>query len=489
LRAETGISACTRKKTPAHTQRGRKSGTLVVSSPPLRERLDSWKEIAAYLGRDVRTVRRWEEEKGLPVHRVPGGERRAVFAYRSEIDAWLHRSEEILSQAATAESNVTNHADEAAEVVRTTASRLSKPILTVHRAVLVFVVLLLPAIVALRFILERVQAENRVDSVVFSGNSIQARNSAGNLLWTYSVGKQLSQKDLEPERIQLVDLFGDGQKQVVVVPPLHSSSPSDSTSDALLAISSRGKFLWRFDFNQNFQFSGKFAGPPWFFGGLLVTNEGGDLSIWCAVDSSYDSPSVLVQLNREGKLRGSFVNWGHIHVLGGSRSGGNSYILAGGINNECNCAMLAVLREDAPSGSSPGLPAADGMPEFQCSNCAAGRPYRYLLFPRSELAEAMDVTYNQVGALDVSPERIRVRVKETYSPEPIGADWEGYQFSSDFVPQSVSESDHLPILHRQLEAEGKIKHTLERCPELGHPRTVRMWSAQKGWENISVKPI
>lgn len=51
-------------------------------------RLDSWKDIAAYLGRDVRTVIRWEEN-GLPVHRVPGGKRQAVFAYRSEIDDWL----------------------------------------------------------------------------------------------------------------------------------------------------------------------------------------------------------------------------------------------------------------------------------------------------------------------------------------------------------------------------------------------------------------
>jgi Tol biopolymer transport system component len=52
-------------------------------------RLNSWKDIAAYLGRDVRTVIRWEE-KGLPVYRVPGGKRQAVFAYRAEIDDWMH---------------------------------------------------------------------------------------------------------------------------------------------------------------------------------------------------------------------------------------------------------------------------------------------------------------------------------------------------------------------------------------------------------------
>jgi hypothetical protein len=42
-------------------------------------RLDSWKQIADYLGRDPSTVRRWEGEKRLPVHRVPGG-RRLAFA-------------------------------------------------------------------------------------------------------------------------------------------------------------------------------------------------------------------------------------------------------------------------------------------------------------------------------------------------------------------------------------------------------------------------
>jgi TolB-like protein len=52
-------------------------------------RLDSWKSIADYLGRSVRTVVRWSDERGLPVHRVPGGKRHAVFAYSQEIDAWL----------------------------------------------------------------------------------------------------------------------------------------------------------------------------------------------------------------------------------------------------------------------------------------------------------------------------------------------------------------------------------------------------------------
>jgi len=59
---------------------------------PGHDRLNSWKEIAAYVGRDVRTVIRWEQRAGLPVHRIPVGQRQAVHAYRSEIDAWMRRS-------------------------------------------------------------------------------------------------------------------------------------------------------------------------------------------------------------------------------------------------------------------------------------------------------------------------------------------------------------------------------------------------------------
>lgn len=50
--------------------------------------LDSWKEIASYLKRDMRTVRRWEKSEGLPVHRLMHLSRASVYAYPSELDAW-----------------------------------------------------------------------------------------------------------------------------------------------------------------------------------------------------------------------------------------------------------------------------------------------------------------------------------------------------------------------------------------------------------------
>jgi TolB-like protein len=53
------------------------------------EQLESWKEIADYLGREVRTVQRWAATRGLPVRRLPGGKRPRVFSFTHEIDAWL----------------------------------------------------------------------------------------------------------------------------------------------------------------------------------------------------------------------------------------------------------------------------------------------------------------------------------------------------------------------------------------------------------------
>ena len=51
-------------------------------------RLDSWKEIASYLKRGIRTVQRWERDEGLPVHRLDHAKRGSVYASRRELTAW-----------------------------------------------------------------------------------------------------------------------------------------------------------------------------------------------------------------------------------------------------------------------------------------------------------------------------------------------------------------------------------------------------------------
>jgi len=83
-------------------------GTLHTMPSPsgaakANRRLDSWKEIAAFFGRDERTVKRWEKERALPVHRLPGGSRARVFAFSDELSQWMNSPE--LPSAAAGESN------------------------------------------------------------------------------------------------------------------------------------------------------------------------------------------------------------------------------------------------------------------------------------------------------------------------------------------------------------------------------------------------
>jgi len=68
---------------------GEPSPETPTSDKPSEDRLDSWKAIAAYLGRDVTTVQRWEKREAMPVHRHLHDKRGSVYALPQELDAWL----------------------------------------------------------------------------------------------------------------------------------------------------------------------------------------------------------------------------------------------------------------------------------------------------------------------------------------------------------------------------------------------------------------
>lgn len=80
--ARIGCESRTLRRGPAGT-------TQVRCAPPAAERLVSWKEVAAYLHCNIRSVQRWERGEGLPVHRHFHQRSSTVYAYSYELDAWL----------------------------------------------------------------------------------------------------------------------------------------------------------------------------------------------------------------------------------------------------------------------------------------------------------------------------------------------------------------------------------------------------------------
>jgi TolB-like protein/Flp pilus assembly protein TadD len=96
-------------------------GTPTVN--PALDRLDSWKEIAAYLKRDVTTVQRWEKREGMPVHRHVHDRMGSVYAFSSELDAWVQSRRPGPEEEEKKEDRAEPSADERIEVPPTRTSR------------------------------------------------------------------------------------------------------------------------------------------------------------------------------------------------------------------------------------------------------------------------------------------------------------------------------------------------------------------------------
>jgi Tol biopolymer transport system component len=98
------------------------SGTPPSASPP-EDRLDSWKEIAAYLRRDVTTVQRWEKREGMPVHRHLHDRMGSVYASRGELDAWVRGRNLPTTQENGTEVPTTNPSEAPATAISSSPSR------------------------------------------------------------------------------------------------------------------------------------------------------------------------------------------------------------------------------------------------------------------------------------------------------------------------------------------------------------------------------
>ncbi len=91
--------------------------------------LNSWKEVATYIGRGVRTVQRWEQELGLPVRRPRGKSRSAVIALKNELDRWLKETPQEQKLEPAADKIVI---DQKISILEERLALIRKPILTLH---------------------------------------------------------------------------------------------------------------------------------------------------------------------------------------------------------------------------------------------------------------------------------------------------------------------------------------------------------------------
>jgi Tol biopolymer transport system component len=103
-----------------------------------RDRLDSWKEIASFLDRGIRTVQRWEREEGLPVRRLAHAKRGSVYADRAELTAWWE-SRRLVSAASAGPSVVDVPAERRLERLTNTSATTFYPALSSDARLLAFI--------------------------------------------------------------------------------------------------------------------------------------------------------------------------------------------------------------------------------------------------------------------------------------------------------------------------------------------------------------
>ncbi len=441
---------------------------------PCVERLEGWGPIAHYLGTSIRTAQRWEREMGLPVHHAGRSKGYRVFAFAVDLDRWLRSREQMPNAGAIA----TIQEQRSASAPPQSAGR---PWRTAGLAAGGTAAAVL--ICSVYFGWFR-QSPVRVGAITFSHQELQAWAS-GKVVWSYHFDQPLLPLDpkLLRERVLIFAPSPTPRGEVLAAVPFLSGQEEGDSSDALYAFSSDGKLLWHDDFNQHIEFAGERAGPRWEARLILSANGAKPGDVWVALDSFPMSISLLQRVNSDGRQATYFVNFGHINVLYDFRTASGSFLLEGGINNECDCGFLAVLRVDKPSGHSPAYGSLPG-----CDSCPAGNPDHYFLFPHSEVSSILGTPYNGVIHIAADRKHFQVMTREVADPNGTADDWALYEFNDQFAPLSVTFSDHYWFDHRKLSEQGKIGHSVSACPER-NGTAIRAWESRAGWRNLRVRSV
>lgn len=454
-------------------------------TPEPAPRLDGWKAIADYLGRDVRTAQRWRDERGMPVHRVPGGKGGAVFAIPLELDQWLFQASLAVPKSIDSAAPVRGDINSLLPSVRESAPSRR----WLRTAAVIGGVLAVGGVAVAVMIEGRRAAPARVEIV---RDAIVARAADDSVLWTYRLpdrpGSQLDGAVVGSATVDAIaraDFHGPDSDVLAIGTIRDLESPGARGAyfrQAVYCLSSNGQLRWTFSPNTRLTFAGREFGDQWVFG-AWVLQPGPKPRLWVSFRDRVWWPSFIVSLDANGNPETMFVNAGHIWALVRVQLRDHAYLLAGGVNNEYRAAALAVLDErDAPSAS----PQSNGTP-FWCETCPSGRPRRYFVFPRLEVAAAHGIPYEFADPIHVATNSAGLEVSVTTKSSALDVR-AVYRFSRDLMPESVAMSDRYWEIHRDMFKNGKLDHAPEDCPERTRGVVVRMWQPERGWIEINVPP-
>jgi hypothetical protein len=428
-------------------------------------RLDSWKEIAEYLGRDVRTATRWEAQ-GLPLHRVPGGKGTSVFAYTHEIDAWMAGPRSRASGALPPAPPPA--APSSVEPGPPPAMRRAGPAAIAAVAALALMATGAAAVARLApapldpATLRAVATQTEVHVADASGTSRS--------IHYFKPGAQL----ISIAGARLEDLDRDGVQEVLLAVSNYTNQEARSIEGGeVLAMETTGGVRWRFAFDDAVSFASREFAGPWAFVDLQVRRSAAPSLVAVAAHDFVWWGALVAVLDNNGHRKGTFVNPGWIESVLWLES---NRLAIGGFNNLRDEAVLALLDAEHLDGQAPG---GAGTP-YACTTCPPGSPLFYATFARSELNRVTASRFNR-GRVSTLNDRILLTTSET------GTEYSEvnaiYEFDRDLRLLTARYSDRYWDEHRRLELEGRISHTREACPDRDGPAAIHVWSGTE-WTRI-----
>ncbi len=337
-----------------------------------KEKLDSWKEIARHLKRDVRTCQRWEKELGLPVHRLEGTSRPRVFAYTEEINTWIKKK----------------HAH---------CFEKHGPGGTAARLKFLGIAALAIFITALFLVFMPITRPGFPIDFKIEGSKLVMLDGEGRELWEFDTGlsnladEEFYRSHFPSKRLTLgatvnqpylliEDVNADGSPEV-----LFSIQTRDEMREGILfCFSSRGKTLWSFDAGRRLVFGDTEYSSAYRIHGLRSEDwdNDGHKEVLCVAKHAYRFPCRVMLLDHLGDIRGEYCHSGYLvdYEFIDLENDGRKEIVLAGMNNEWRAACCAVLDPGAMKGASFQID-----PEYTCRNMERGTEKHYLLFPSSSV--------------------------------------------------------------------------------------------------------
>jgi hypothetical protein len=441
--------------------------------PAGRVQLNGWKDIAAYLGRSVRTVQRWEKDFGLPVRRFGLSRPESVFALPREIDAWLQTAQGVSARSGTGSPDQAGGPAAPPKPLVGGPDRRADPLFRrtpLNRLILAALVCVATGAVVwaawVSWQLARHRAGQPVDpapAVAAPSNwtvdldALVVSDAGGNVLWRHRFPRELHPDAYEGSgwtpRIMvggITDVEGDGTREVWLI----AKSGGGPAGTALYLFEHDGRVRWTYRPTMHVRFGADSFGPSWIVDRAFVTADpagGPGRAIWAVLYDSALFPSSIQRLDpASGAPLSSYWTNGSIVTAVLDESASPPRLLVGACYNETRAGSLSVLDARNANGSAPAA-----LEKYRCTSCPPGEPLAFLVFPKPARFRGQDATGPVEIVTPMADGTLGVRVRYAWSDArtlAVGV----FGFDPSLTPFSADTADDYLKVYDELAARGDV---------------------------------